>query len=113
MTTQANLRMVPRITVVKRNMLSRFRDFVRMNPPIFHCYKAGKDPEEFIDEVYKIVHCMSITSMEKCEVASCKLEMILKCGIHYGKAIGLLTWVLLSGNSFRKLSLENSSPVSG
>ena len=34
-TTQDNLCMVPRMSIVERNMSSRLRDFVRMNPPIF------------------------------------------------------------------------------
>ncbi|TMW97737.1 hypothetical protein EJD97_005056 [Solanum chilense] len=45
LTTQMNLNMVPTINVVKRTMTSRLRDFVGMNPPIFH---GSKDnwPEE-------------------------------------------------------------------
>ena len=45
MTTQANLSIVPRINVVERTMTSRFRDFVRMNPPIFVGSKVGEDPK--------------------------------------------------------------------
>ena len=113
MTTQDNLRIVRRITFVKSNMLSRLRDFVRMNPPIFLCYKVGNDPEEFIDEVYNIVHSMNITSMENSRSLHVNWKMILNFGIHNGKSIGRLTWVLLGGNSFKKLSLESTSPVRG
>ena len=48
--------MVPRVNVVESTMTSRLKDFVRINPPIFLCSKVGEDPQEIIDEVYKIVH---------------------------------------------------------
>ena len=48
MTTQANLKMVPRMNVVETTMTSRLRDFVRMNPPIFLVSKVGEDPQDFV-----------------------------------------------------------------
>ena len=51
-------------------MTSRLRDFVRMSPPIFLVFKVGEDPQEFIDEMYKIVYAMGVTSREKAELAS-------------------------------------------
>ena len=36
-------------------MTSRLRDFVGMNPPIFHGSKVGEDPQEFIDGVSKML----------------------------------------------------------
>ena len=50
-TTQVNLSMVRRESVVESTMTSRLRDFVRMNPPIFLSSKVGEYPQEFIDEV--------------------------------------------------------------
>lgn len=44
---------------------SRFRDFPRMNPPVFLGYKVGEDPQEFLDEVLKIINAMGLTSLEK------------------------------------------------
>ena len=41
MTTQANLSIVPRVNVMERSLMSRLRDFVRMNPPIFIGSKVG------------------------------------------------------------------------
>ena len=46
MTSQANLRMVPRVNVVNSTMTSRLKDFVRMNPPIFLGSKVGEDPQK-------------------------------------------------------------------
>ena len=48
-TTQVNLSVVPRVNVVESTMISSLRDFVRMNPPIFHCFYVAEDPQEFID----------------------------------------------------------------
>ena len=45
MTTHMNLSMVPRVNVVEEIVTSRLREFVRMNPPIFHGSKVGEDPQ--------------------------------------------------------------------
>ena len=62
-TNQVN--MVPKVNVAESTMTSRLRDFVRMNPPIFLGSKVGEDPQEFLHEVYKIVHAMGVNSIEK------------------------------------------------
>ncbi|WMV24626.1 hypothetical protein MTR67_018011 [Solanum verrucosum] len=49
---------------------SRLRDFTRMNPPMFLGSKVGEDPQEFVEEVYKIVDAMRVTSVEKAELAT-------------------------------------------
>ena len=54
------LSMVLRFNVVQSTMTSRFRDFLRMNPPIFHGSKVGEDPQDFFDEVYKTLSLMSL-----------------------------------------------------
>ena len=54
-TTQVNFYMAPRVNVVEKNMKSRLRDFVRMNPPIFLGSKVGEYPQEFLDGVYKVL----------------------------------------------------------
>ena len=48
-------------------MTSRLRDFVRVNPPIFLGCKLREDPQEFIYEVYKIIHAVGATYREKAE----------------------------------------------
>ena len=47
---------------VESTITSILKDFVRINPPLFLVSKVGEDPQEFIDEVYKIVHAMGLTS---------------------------------------------------
>ena len=51
-TTQANLNILPR--VVERIMTSRWRDFVRTNPPIFLGSKVNEDPQEFLDGICRV-----------------------------------------------------------
>ncbi|WMV34431.1 hypothetical protein MTR67_027816 [Solanum verrucosum] len=53
---------------------SRLRDFTRMNPPVFLGSKVGEDPQEFVEEVYKIVDAMGVTSVEKAELAAYQLK---------------------------------------
>ena len=64
-TTQTNLCMVPMMNVVERTMMSRLRDFVRMNPHIFHGSKVGENPQEFLDNVYMVLSVMGVTFREK------------------------------------------------
>ena len=37
---------------------SRIRHFTRMNPPEFHGSKSNEDPQDFIEEIFKIVDIM-------------------------------------------------------
>ena len=44
---------------------SRLRDFTRMNPHMFYGSKVNEDPQDFIDEVYKIIYAMGLTLNER------------------------------------------------
>ena len=41
-----------------------------MNPLEFHGPKVYEDPQEFIDEIYKIVEMMEVSMVEKAELTS-------------------------------------------
>ena len=56
MTSQANWKVVPRAHQKVATMDSRLRDFTRMNPHTFYGSKVEEDPQEFIDEIYKILY---------------------------------------------------------
>ena len=58
---------------MKRIMTSRLRDFVRMNPPIFLCFKVVEDTQMFLFEVYKLMNAIGVTYSEKAELASYQL----------------------------------------
>ena len=71
--------MVPWSNVVETTTInSRLRDPVTMNTPIFLGLKVGEDPQEFIDEVYKIVPTMGATSREKVELPSYQLKDVIQ-----------------------------------
>ena len=53
-----------------RSMANRLRDFTRMNPPIFIGVKTSEDPQEFVEEVHKILLAMVATDIEKAELIS-------------------------------------------
>ena len=41
-----------------------------MNPPTFYGSKVDEDPKKFLDEIYKVLYAMGVTSTEKDELAS-------------------------------------------
>ena len=49
---------------------TRVREFLRMNPPEFHDSKVEKDPNWFIDKVYKVLAIMGVCSNNKAELAA-------------------------------------------
>ena len=55
-------------------MASCLKDFTQMNPPTFCGSKVDEDPQEFLDEVYKVLYSMGVTSIQKAELASYKLK---------------------------------------
>ena len=58
MTSQVNRQDVQRKNPPVRSMADRLHDFTRMNPLIFTGAKTSEDPQEFIDEVHKILVAM-------------------------------------------------------
>ncbi|TMX01426.1 hypothetical protein EJD97_024532 [Solanum chilense] len=74
MTTQANREMVPQENKYFRTMDSRLRDFMRINIPTFYRYNFEEDPQEFIDESYKIIYAMGLTTSEKAELETYQLN---------------------------------------
>ena len=74
MTTQANRDISPCPHQQVTTMAFRLRDFTRMNPPTLYGSKVDEDPQEFIDEVYKILLAMELSKSEKAEFATYQLK---------------------------------------
>ena len=53
---------------------SRIWDFTRMNPPEFHGSKPNEDPQDFIEEIFKIVDIMGVASSEKADLEAYQLK---------------------------------------
>ena len=53
---------------------SGIRDFTRMNPPNFYGSKVKEDPQGFIDEVFKVLYSMGVSSQKKAEVSAYQLK---------------------------------------
>ena len=45
-----------------------------MNRPSFYGSKVEEDPQEFIDEIYKILYAMGLSISEKAELATYQLK---------------------------------------
>ncbi|XP_069148135.1 uncharacterized protein [Solanum lycopersicum] len=74
MTSQANREVVPHPNQQVATMASRLRDFAKMNPPTLYGSMVEEDLQEFIDEVYKILLAMGLSTSEKAELATYQLK---------------------------------------
>lgn len=55
-------------------MANRPRDFTKMNPPIFVGSKVDEDPYDFLDEVYKILFYIGVSTTENAKLATYQLK---------------------------------------
>ena len=74
MMAQANWEIETSMNKNCSKMDSHLRDFTRMNPLMFYGSKVNEDPQYFIDQVYKILLTMGVTSNEKFEQSTYKLK---------------------------------------
>lgn len=76
MTAQANRHVEPMVNGLQSTMTSSLKHFVKMNPPFFFGSKVGEDPQAFLDEAYKIVNAIGVSSREKMEFTSYQLKRV-------------------------------------
>ena len=69
---QANLGVGPQQN--ESTPASRIWDFISMNPCTFHGTKGDEDPQDFIEEVFKVVDVMGVTSRERAELVIYQLK---------------------------------------
>ncbi|XP_049354777.1 uncharacterized protein LOC125819378 [Solanum verrucosum] len=109
MTGLANKDVDPRLN--ESTLPSRLRDFVCMNPPIFLSSRIREDPQELLDEMYKIVDAMGVLSREKVELASYQLKEVAQIWFTLWKANRPVEAGLIEWNSLRELLLASTFPM--
>ena len=75
---------LPKLTLVvgpqpnASTLTFRIWDFMRMKTPNFHGTKVDKDPQGFIEEVFKVVDAMGVAPREKVELVAYQLKDVPK-----------------------------------
>ncbi|XP_069144095.1 uncharacterized protein [Solanum lycopersicum] len=110
MTAQVNRQDVKRENPLVRSMADKLQDFSRMNPPIFTRDKTLEDPQNFIDEVHKILVAMGDTDIEKAELASYQLKDVAKIWCKMWQDSRVLGGVLVTWELFKTTFLERFFP---
>ena len=91
-------------------MASRLRDFNRMNPPTFFGSKIGEDPNEFIDEVYKILFAMGLSTIEKDNLATYQLKDVARAWFVQWRDNSPLRGILVTWEIIKKAFLDRFLP---
>ena len=65
MADQLNREVGTRVPQHSNTMASRLRDFTRMYQPMFYGSRSDEEPQDFLNEVYKILYAMGVALIEK------------------------------------------------
>lgn len=60
------------------DVASHLREFTRMIPPMFFGLREDEDPLDFLNEFYKILYAMDVTSIEKAQLVAYQLKDVAK-----------------------------------
>ena len=73
-TSQVNREIGTRVPQHDNTIALRLRDFARLSSPIFLGSKSEEDPKDLLNDVYKILYSMGVTSVKKAELAGYQLK---------------------------------------
>ena len=97
LTAQSNREVVATENPIGGMGAQKIRELLRINPPEFSAYKVEEDPNRFINEVYKTLAIMGLTSRDKVKIVACQLKDVTQ--IYYEKwkdsrpiEAGLIEW---------------------
>ena len=110
MTAQANRGVVPRPHQQVTTMASRLRNFTRMNPPTFYGSMVDEDPQQFLNEVYKVLYSMGVTSSEKAVLSSYQLKNVAQTWYIHWRDNRLLSGGPVSWEIFKVAFLNRFFP---
>ena len=110
MTAQNNGEVVPGPHQQVTTMASLLRDFCLMNPPGFYGSMVEEDLQEFIDEVYKILLAMGLSTSEKAELATYQLKDVAQSWFVPWKDNRPLRSVPMTWEIFKKAFLDQFFP---
>lgn len=91
-------------------MASCLRDFTRMSPHTLFGSKVNEDPKDFLDEVYKILYSMGVSSNEKDELVAYQLKDVTQTWYTQWKYNRVLRAGHVRLEFFRKTFLDRFFP---
>ncbi|XP_049375775.1 uncharacterized protein LOC125840853 [Solanum verrucosum] len=109
-TAQANLNVGPRVNPNVSTMASMLRDLTRMNPLMFFGSKVDEDPQEFVEEIYKIVDSTEVTSSKKVELAAYQFKDMAQVWYTQWKDNRPIRASLISWEVFKKAFIDKLFP---
>ncbi|XP_019067675.1 uncharacterized protein [Solanum lycopersicum] len=109
-TPQPNRKVATRENQHACTISSRLRALTRMNPPIYFGSKVDEGPLDFLDQIYKTLFDMGMSTTEKAELAAYQLKDVALTWYNYWKdnqALGNdpVTWEI-----FQKAFLDRFLP---
>uniref|UniRef100_M1DB37 Gag-pol polyprotein n=1 Tax=Solanum tuberosum TaxID=4113 RepID=M1DB37_SOLTU len=111
MTAQANMDVVVPVNLNVGTMSSKLRGFTRINPPKFHGSKVEEDPQEFIDEVYKVLMIIGVTPVEKMEFSTYQLKDVSQVWFNQWKEGRVVDAGPLDWEKFKVAFLDRSNSM--
>lgn len=97
----------PNVSIIS----SRLRDFPRMIPPMFFCSNMDEDLQLALDEVYKLVDAMGVTSIEKAMLEVCQLKDVAQVWYTQWKDNKMIRMGHINWEAFKRVFLGGSPPV--